>query len=59
MDQEVLSELVLEGAQKGQSCAQVAQNCDIVITMLPNSPDVEKAILGKDGIIEGIKKARF
>lgn len=59
MNQKALNKLVSEGAQKGQSGAQVAQNCDIIITMLPNSPDVEKAILSKDGILEGVKKGQI
>jgi 2-hydroxy-3-oxopropionate reductase len=31
----------------------VAAQVDVLITMLPNSPDVELVALGKDGIIEG------
>lgn len=34
---------------------EVAENADIVITMLPDSPDVEKVVLGKDGVLEGLK----
>src|SRR3989442_1269716 len=37
-----------------KSAARAAQ-CDVLITMLPNSPDVEQVALGKDGIIEGAK----
>lgn len=59
MNEEVLNKLVSEGGQKGQSCAQVAQNCDIIITMLPNSPDVEKAVLSKNGILEGAKRGQI
>lgn len=59
MNQEALNRLVSEGAEKGQSCAQVAQNCDLIITMLPNSPDVEKAVLSKNGILDGVKKGQI
>jgi 3-hydroxyisobutyrate dehydrogenase-like beta-hydroxyacid dehydrogenase len=41
------------GAEKGTSCQDVATRSDVVITMLPDSPDVEKVALGPDGIIEG------
>jgi len=34
---------------------EVASNADIVITMLPDSPDVEIVVLGKDGVLEGLK----
>lgn len=49
-----LANIVREGAERGESCAQVAKNCDIIITMLPNSPDVRKAVLGEGGILEGV-----
>jgi 2-hydroxy-3-oxopropionate reductase len=41
------------GAEKGASNKTVAAQSDVVITMLPDSPDVEKAALGSEGIIEG------
>jgi len=43
------------GAQKASSCRETASKSDMVITMLPNSPHVREAILGKDGVAEGIK----
>jgi 2-hydroxy-3-oxopropionate reductase len=46
-------ELSEEGAQPANSPAEVAMNVDIVITNLPDSPDVEMVALGKNGIIEG------
>ncbi|NTW08992.1 MAG: NAD(P)-dependent oxidoreductase, partial [Anaerolineaceae bacterium] len=33
--------------------AEVAGQVDIIFTNLPDSPDVEKVVLGKDGILEG------
>ena len=38
------------GAKQGQSLSDVARNSDVVVTMLPNSDDVESVILGDDGI---------
>ena len=50
-----VDELVGAGARAGSSPRDVTAQCDVVITMLPNSPDVELVALGKDGIIEGAK----
>jgi len=33
----------------------VAEQSEVVITMLPDAPDVERVALGKDGIVEGIR----
>lgn len=50
-----LEELKDKGVSIGQSSKDVANQSDIIITMLPNSDDVEKAILGGKGVIEGAK----
>jgi 2-hydroxy-3-oxopropionate reductase len=50
-----VAELVKEGAQAAKSPMEVAQQSEIVITMLPNSPDVELVVLGKNGILERAK----
>jgi 2-hydroxy-3-oxopropionate reductase len=50
-----VDELVAAGATAGTSPKDVAARSDVLITMLPNSPDVELVALGKDGIIEGAK----
>jgi 2-hydroxy-3-oxopropionate reductase len=47
-----VDELVAEGALAASSPAVVAAQADIVFTNLPDSPDVEKVILGERGIIE-------
>ncbi len=49
-------ELVEAGARSFPTNKEVAENSDIVITMLPDSPDVEEVVLGKDGVIEGLKE---
>ena len=51
--QAAVDELVAEGAQRAGSPADVAAQVDVVFTNLPNSPDVEKVVLGEKGIIEG------
>jgi 2-hydroxy-3-oxopropionate reductase len=50
-----VDELVGEGARRAISAKNVAEQSDIVITMLPDTPDVESVILGADGIIEGAR----
>jgi 2-hydroxy-3-oxopropionate reductase len=44
-----------DGAARGTSCRDVAGRSEVVITMLPDGPEVEQAILGKDGVLEGAK----
>jgi 2-hydroxy-3-oxopropionate reductase len=48
-------DLVSLGAEGAKSGRETAQKSDVIITMLPNSPDVKDAVLGKDGVIEGVR----
>jgi 2-hydroxy-3-oxopropionate reductase len=50
-----VDEVVAAGAKRGTSNKDVAKNSDIVITMVPNSPQVKTAVLGENGILEGAK----
>ena len=50
-----MEELAALGARKGTSPKDVAAQSDVVITMLPDSPDVEQVALGPNGIMEGIR----
>ena len=59
LSEQSISKITGEGAGRGKSCAHVAKNCDIIITMLPNSPDVEKVILGEQGILKGACKGQI
>ena len=43
------------GAKMAQSPADAAQQSDIVITMLPNSPHVKEAVMGANGVLDGAK----
>lgn len=47
-----VEELVAEGARQAFAPAEVAAQADVVLTNLPDSPDVELVVLGKDGIID-------
>ncbi|MFC1937379.1 2-hydroxy-3-oxopropionate reductase [Chloroflexota bacterium] len=48
-------QLAKEGAKQADSPREVAKQCPVVITIVSNTPDVEQVILGKNGVIEGIK----
>jgi 2-hydroxy-3-oxopropionate reductase len=51
-----VEELKQAGAEAAASGKEAAEKSDVVITMLPNSPQVKEAVFGENGIIEGIKK---
>jgi len=50
-----VQDVVKAGAQAGSSSKDVAAKSELVITMLPNSPEVKEAVLGPDGVLEGAK----
>ena len=50
-----LKELEARGATIAHSSKEVGSQAPVVITMLPNSGDVEKVILKDNGVIEGLK----
>jgi 2-hydroxy-3-oxopropionate reductase len=50
-----VDELARAGAKVAASPRDVASQVDVLITMLPNSPDVELVSLGKNGIVEGAR----
>jgi 3-hydroxyisobutyrate dehydrogenase len=50
-----VEELVSLGAEGANSGREVAQRSDVVITMLPDSPDVREVILGGGGVLKGVR----
>jgi 2-hydroxy-3-oxopropionate reductase len=50
-----VAELAAAGAARGESCRDTAARADIIITMLPDGPEVETAILGPGGVLEGAR----
>ncbi len=44
-----------DGVERGASCKDVASRCEVLITMLPDGPQVEQAVLGLGGILEGAR----
>ena len=53
--QAAVDELIRMGAQAAASPRAVAMNSDVVITMLPDSPDVEAVVNGAEGILAGAR----
>jgi 2-hydroxy-3-oxopropionate reductase len=53
---EPVEELAAEGARPAFSPAEVASRSELIITMLPDSSDVELVALGEDGLIEGVSE---
>ena len=51
---EKADELAKEGATTTASPREVAERGDVIVTMLPNSPDVREVVAGDDGVLEGI-----
>jgi len=48
-------EIVAAGATRGVSVADEGESCDLVITMLPNSPHVKQVVLGENGLSSSMK----
>jgi len=55
VNETAVQELVNEGAKRVQSPRELAQEVDVVITMLPNGAIVEQVLLGEKGIFAGAK----
>jgi len=52
------SELVAKGAKECKSGAEVARNAEVVIVMVPDTPDVEAVLFGANGVAEGISAGK-
>jgi len=55
LNQDAVKDVVAAGAAMGENTKALAAQSDIIITMLPNSPHVKSAVLGENGILEGMK----
>jgi 2-hydroxy-3-oxopropionate reductase len=56
LNPEPLRELSAQGAVACRSSREVAEKSDIIILMVPDTPDVEQALFGREGVAEGVKK---
>ena len=54
----VPQELTSAGGKSCASAKEVAQKADIIITMVPDTPDVEKVLFGNNGIAEGLSRGK-
>lgn len=54
----VAPELAQAGATVCTSPAGVAERADIIFTMVPDTPDVEKVLFGDNGVAQGLKGAK-
>ena len=52
---ELVAPIVAEGSTAAASSAEVAARSEAIITMLPDGPQVEQAVLGAGGVLEGAK----
>lgn len=52
-------ELVEMGAREAHSAAEVAGQCELLITMLPNSPEVKEVVMGPKGVLEGARPGQI
>jgi 2-hydroxy-3-oxopropionate reductase len=50
-----VDQLVTEGAAPAATAREVAERTDVVVTMLPDTPDVEAVIAGADGVLMGAR----
>ncbi|HKE22532.1 MAG TPA: 2-hydroxy-3-oxopropionate reductase [Bryobacteraceae bacterium] len=52
----LLDAAVAHGSARGTACADVSARSELIITMLPDGPEVEQAILGTGGVLEGVRQ---
>ena len=52
-----VDELAAEGAESAGSPREIAERSDVVVTMLPDSPDVEAVVLGEDSVVASCGRA--
>jgi len=54
----VPKELTDAGGKTCASAKEVAQKADIIITMVPDTPDVDRVLFGANGVAEGLSKGK-
>jgi len=55
----VPDELTAAGGSACETPKEAAQKADIIITMVPDTPDVEKVLFGENGVAEGLSKGKI
>lgn len=59
VNRKALADAVAQSAQEAYTPKEVAESSQVIITMLPDSPDVESVALGADGLIEGVTEGQL
>jgi 2-hydroxy-3-oxopropionate reductase len=54
--QAAVDALVKDGARRAGSSREVAAQSTVIITMVPDTPDVEQVIAGSDGVLAGLQR---
>ncbi len=52
---ECVKALVDAGAEAAESPRAVAEQCELILTMVPNSPQVREVLLGENGVLKGLR----
>jgi len=55
LNKEAVEDVVKAGAASAHSSRDVAQSTEVIIIMVPDSPEVKEVVLGKEGVLEGAK----
>jgi len=55
LNKEAVADVVKAGAASAHSSRDVAQSTEVIIIMVPDSPEVKEVVLGKDGVLEGVR----
>lgn len=55
----IAPELVAAGGAVCKSGKQVAEESDVIIIMVPDTPDVDAVLFGTDGVAEGLSKGKI
>lgn len=59
LEEEVVKEFEELGAKGYASKKVLAQDSDVIILMLPNSPNCDQVIFGEDGLVEGLSEGKI
>lgn len=56
LNKDAVEEVTAAGCEAAGSLAEIGAECEVIITMLPNSPHVKAVVLGKGGLIESARE---
>lgn len=56
LNREAVEDVTAAGCEAAGSLAEIGAECELIITMLPNSPHVKAVVLGKGGLIESVRE---